>query len=864
MRSPVGLVTSLLLGLVTAVAASFVMHSAMGLWFGLMMPVMAGVGLLERLALTRRERMDAQARARALANEFAPISRLAAAGQARIPRKADGPIRLGCVPSAGRGHGWSRSRGQAERVVLADLSEGLSVICADERLAQAVVVTIEAQRSWGGVQTGRPLTTGDETSRLALVVRSPTSAALLDRATGKTVEAEFVPDVASKRGLFALESRLHAWREASEVESRAPVACEAITWDLFGRGTHALVSGVTGSGKTALIIAWLTSLSSNMATDEELAIVVIDFKGGGSFDSLATSARVRHRVSNLDPEAVESSLQGLRVQVEQRQEILARYGQADISGVPLVALSAEIPRRVVVVIDEFRALVEAFPEAQTLLTDIASRGRSLGLHLILATQRFTAVAGDALTANCGIRVALRCGDALESSLVIGSSLAHDASLLPGEGFVQVAGEKVRRFRALLAEPHEDLAQDRSPHDRTASSTACPSLWLEPPLAPLVWSDLTRLEPVSVNGQSLGASTSWRWLIGSYDNDRRRRREAVAIDLATEAVILVEGGTRSTRSSVCEVFSEQVIEHVAKPLAAPVAAPVGVRRFREAVETWDEMLLVKQEVVLLEEIDQMGSSLPLAWRELFVERIAMAIRERKRRGLVTVVTCDDDARWIALMRSLGATPLSILTSPRGHAERRSARALWNGIEVHLASVSSFAKSPSATTTQAPPSSRLESLHPADLSDALLVTGLVSLWINKKILGFTIASVEDWIFGRVKNERNGRLFIDGCTPAEARSLRLSPHDLPPPQAGTLVEVLPDGTYRRVNLVDVDLVDTFRIDGALVDGDLVDADLGARTRTDIGGGAEAESCGRGTHASTCCQSHGSNAVTVCSNNV
>ena len=127
-------------------------------------------------------------------------------------------------------------------------------------------------------------------------------------------------------------------------------------------------------------------------------------------------------ITDLDGDGAERALQSLRAEIRMRERALTAIGARDVAD-PRVRLP-----RLVIVVDEFAALLGEHPELHTVFTDVAARGRALGMHLVLGTQRIAGVVRDALLANCPLRVSLRVADRGDSRAVVGT---EDAALLPG-------------------------------------------------------------------------------------------------------------------------------------------------------------------------------------------------------------------------------------------------------------------------------------------------------------------------------------------------------------------------------------------------------------------------------------------------
>lgn len=182
--------------------------------------------------------------------------------------------------------------------------------------------------------------------------------------------------------------------------------------DLVRDGPHLLVAGTTGSGKSELLQTLVLGLAL-IRSPAELALVLVDFKGGASLGACPGLPHVVGQVTDLEPGLAARALSGLRAELRRRERVLAAHGVPDVADLPPGVLP-----RLVVVIDEFRALADDLPEFLPALLRVAAQGRSLGVHLVLATQRPGGAVGPDLRANVSARIALRVTDPLESRDVL--------------------------------------------------------------------------------------------------------------------------------------------------------------------------------------------------------------------------------------------------------------------------------------------------------------------------------------------------------------------------------------------------------------------------------------------------------------
>ncbi|GAA2394862.1 cell division protein FtsK [Catellatospora methionotrophica] len=202
------------------------------------------------------------------------------------------------------------------------------------------------------------------------------------------------------------------------------------TLDLREDGPHALVGGTTGSGKSELLQAWILAMAA-AHSPQRLTFMLIDYKGGSAFKDLALLPHTVGNFTDLDPHLVRRALTSLRAELRGRERQFALHKVKDLIELEKTGV-ADVPPSLVIVVDEFAALVKELPEFVDGVVDVAQRGRSLGVHLILATQRPAGVITDNLRANTNLRLALRTADEGDSVDVLGSpQAAFFDSAIPG-------------------------------------------------------------------------------------------------------------------------------------------------------------------------------------------------------------------------------------------------------------------------------------------------------------------------------------------------------------------------------------------------------------------------------------------------
>jgi DNA segregation ATPase FtsK/SpoIIIE, S-DNA-T family len=252
--------------------------------------------------------------------------------------------------------------------------------------------------------------------------------------------------------------------------------------DLRKDGPHALIAGTTGSGKSELLQTIVASLAIANRPDE-MRFVLVDYKGGSAFADCERLPHTVGMVTDLDPHQVERALASLSAELTRREHTLAAAGAKDIEDYQQLVdrRQARPLPRLVIVIDEFASMVRDLPDFVTGLVNIAQRGRSLGIHLILATQRPSGVVSADIRANTNLRIALRVTDAAESTDVIGTpDAASTSKSTPGRAYVRLGHGSMVPFQA-------GRVGGRRPGAEVAVTA-------KPWVVPLSWPGLGRPEP----------------------------------------------------------------------------------------------------------------------------------------------------------------------------------------------------------------------------------------------------------------------------------------------------------------------------------------------------------------------------------
>lgn len=211
--------------------------------------------------------------------------------------------------------------------------------------------------------------------------------------------------------------------------------------DIAADGPHALVAGMTGSGKSEFLQTLVVALALANRPDA-LQFVLVDYKGGSAFADCARLPHTVGDVTNLDAAETERALASFDAEIKRRERVLLD----EIKAKDVDAAWAKDPEaasrhglaRLMIVVDEFAELKDELPDFVSGLVRIARVGRALGIHLVLATQRPSGVVTPDMQANMAMRVALRVADRVDSADIIGTSeAAFIPAGAPGRGYVRL-------------------------------------------------------------------------------------------------------------------------------------------------------------------------------------------------------------------------------------------------------------------------------------------------------------------------------------------------------------------------------------------------------------------------------------------
>ena len=459
----------------------------------------------------------------------------------------------------------------------------------------------------------------------------------------------------------------------------------SVLLDLEREGPHALVGGTTGSGKSeflrALALGWAATRSPS-----ELTLLFVDFKGGATFAGLTDLPHTVGLVTDLDPLVAERALLSLRAELRRRERVLAEAGLRDIAQQP------ELLARLIVLVDEFAALIDAFPELHAPFADLSARGRSLGVHLVLCTQNPAGAVRDAVAANCAVRIAFRLS-ATAGAGFIGAE-GRELAGAPAGRAVIVTAEGARTVQIATIDD-DDIAAVRQ---RWAGVAPASSPWA-PPLPESL--DLTQLEQAVADrgGVDEGATPSSSLepsdavavpalAFGVLDDPAEQRRLPAAWHSARDGALAVVGAPRSGRSTALAALAESA----RRAGSAVTVLPGSVTEAWALLESLGEqpieagLLLADDLDLLLADAGDLAPELLARWDA--------AVRAMRRAGGGAAATIGpaSSARGLLgarfesrlLLRCLDADDHQLAGAPRGLFDRAAppGRGWWTDRQVQV--------------------------------------------------------------------------------------------------------------------------------------------------------------------------------------
>ncbi|WP_196834003.1 FtsK/SpoIIIE domain-containing protein [Mycetocola sp. CAN_C7] len=589
--------------------------------------------------------------------------------------------------------------------------------------------------------------------------------------------------------------------------------------DLVGDGPHAIVGGTTGSGKSELLVTWATSLATRYPPDS-VNLLLVDFKGGAAFAPLLGLPHVVGVVTDLDTIAAARALESLRAEVRFRERYLRDSDARDIAEV------TSLPR-LVIVVDEFAAMLDGYPDLHALFVDLAARGRSLGMHLILCTQRPAGVVKDSLLANCGLRMSLRVNNRADSTAILGAdTAAFLPPAIPGRLAWATPTGIVTLQVASTSDEDVERASGRWPHAGTMRRP-----WLDPLPATVAREDLV----AAPGGIRLGLA----------DHPAQQRQDTALWRPDRDGSILIVGGPRTGKTALLDTIAVE---------AARLGDRVVERAGFDAELAWDVLHSLVGSLrgrtgddppvlVLLDGLDSLLAGIDPEDALAIRDAVLTLLRDGPRTHLHVAVTVQRLAGPVGVLGGfVGSTVLLGTANRQEHVlaggesagwveSRRPGNAIWRGVTVQLCAPEAAHPMPrhAASRTVSPVDWRAAPLTLIVSNSPVRRADQIRSGNREGLSPVSVATLGDAAVGgitveQVRSRRDGpvvivgdsdqwqahwsllstlredaRIVVDGCSPAEFRAvtrIRMRPpllHRVP----GRGWLCTPDGGISRVAL-------------------------------------------------------------------
>src|SRR5690554_4714272 len=583
-------------------------------------------------------------------------------------------------------------------------------------------------------------------------------------------------------------------------------ASGAVTVDLARDGPHAVLGGTTGSGKSELLVSWVLALAAAYPP-AEVNFLLVDFKGGSSFAAVSRLPHTVGLITDLDHASARRALLSLEAELRHRERVLAAAGARTLGELT----DRDRMPRLVILVDEFAVVVSEFPELQPLFADLAGRGRSLGIHLVLCTQRPAGVIRDSVLANCSLRMSLRVNNPADSAAVIGSPAAAELPVqVLGRCLLSVAGADPVPVQVAIASPADT--------DRVIEQYRPVPYEVRRP-----WQDPL---PRVVSLADAGSRCSEAGLpFGLADLPEAQSQPAAVYHPRRDGNLVVFGGLGSGKTATLATLQAASELRAGSELQAgrAVTIPSGVEGAWDAVAAAVARLAsptAEEALLLLDDVDALVARFSVDHQLEFVELLSRLLREGPGRGSRTVLSAARLTSSIQSLVSLCDSRL-ILRMPNrqdhllagGDGERFDANAwpgagTWRGhpVQVALAEASEPPESElpvsAVSTTRQPleeatgfavvtPGARAIAermrVHPdappwldvVDVAEHRGGSGAVSVQAGSQVqvlVGDVAAWQAQWsLFAAAR--ANGPVVFAGCSVAEFRALT-GTRQLPPP--------------------------------------------------------------------------------------
>ncbi len=326
-------------------------------------------------------------------------------------------------------------------------------------------------------------------------------------------------------------------------------------------GPHGLVAGTTGSGKSEVLISYILSVAMKYHP-YEVGFVIIDFKGGGMVNRLEGLPHLIGSITDIDGNGIDRSLASIKAELEKRKRIFAESNLKDntiseyIDKYKAGLVKTPLPH-LVIIVDEFAELKQNQPEFMKEIVSASRIGRSLGIHLILATQQPGGQVSGEIWTNSRFQISLRAASAEDSNEVIRSPLAFSIKE-PGRAYVRVGNNeifeqiqsgysKVKASSGLFQ--FEEVLSHISSYCKDHNIAPLPSIYL--PALPVRLDYQMQLLPSSCEQGIISC-------IGMYDAPDQQKQDKLYLNLSTANTVII-GSPQRGKTNLLQTIIRDIAE-----------------------------------------------------------------------------------------------------------------------------------------------------------------------------------------------------------------------------------------------------------------------------------------------------------------